>query len=97
MSYLGRFPLDCLKIDRAFVKDLPGSGIANGIAKSVAMLASACGLDSVAEGMETQDQVIALRVLGCQFAQGYYFSPPVPGEKIRELLRDGRGLPESAG
>ena len=97
MSYLGRFPLDCLKIDRAFVQDLPGSGVANGIAKSVAMLASACGLESVAEGMETQDQVIALRVLGCQFAQGYYFSPPVPGQRIRELLRDGRRLPAPAG
>lgn len=93
MSYLGRFPLDCLKIDRAFVQDLPGSGIANGIAKAVAMLAAACGLDSVAEGMETQEQVIALRVLGCQYAQGYYFSPPLPGERLRELVHAGSNLP----
>ena len=93
MSYLGRFPLDCLKIDRAFVQDLPGSGVANGIAKAVAMLADACGLESVAEGMETEEQVIALKVLGCQFAQGYYFSPPQPGETIRGFLRDGSRLP----
>lgn len=93
MSYLGHFPLDCLKIDRAFVRDLPGSGVANGIAKAVAMLASACGLDSVAEGMETAEQVIALRVLGCRYAQGYYFSRPVPGEVVRDFIARGVRLP----
>ncbi len=93
MSYLGRFPLDCLKIDRAFVEDLPGSGVANGIAKAIAMLAAACGLDSVAEGTETEEQVTALRVLGCEYAQGYYFSPPLPGERIGEWVHAGIRLP----
>ncbi len=93
MGYLGRLPLDGMKIDRAFVTDLPGSSVANGIARAVAMLAESCGLDSIAEGVEREDQVTALRVLRCGYAQGFYFSRPIEGQEIRPMIRSGARLP----
>ena len=93
MGYLGRLPLDCMKIDRAFVTDLPASPVANGIARAVGMLAESCGLESIAEGVEREDQVTALKVLRCGYAQGFYYSPPIEGETIRELIRSGATLP----
>ncbi len=93
MSYLGRLPLDSMKIDRAFVTDLPASPVANGIARAVGMLAESCGLESIAEGVEREEQITALKVLRCGYAQGFYYSPPVPGETIRELIRTGATLP----
>jgi predicted signal transduction protein with EAL and GGDEF domain len=95
MSYLGRLPLDCMKIDRAFVTDLPASPVANGIARAVAMLAESCGLAAVAEGVEREDQVTALRVLGCGYAQGYFFSPPLEAEEMRVIVASAVPLPAS--
>ncbi len=96
MGYLGRLPLDSMKIDRAFVTDLPGSPVANGIARAVAMLAESCGLDSIAEGVEREDQVTALQVLRCGYAQGFYFSRPVEGTEIRTMIRSGDRLPSAS-
>jgi predicted signal transduction protein with EAL and GGDEF domain len=96
MGYLGRLPLDGMKIDRAFVTDLPASPVANGIARAVGMLAESCGLEAIAEGVEREDQVTALKVLRCSYAQGFYYSPPIEGETIRELIRSGVTLPAAA-
>jgi predicted signal transduction protein with EAL and GGDEF domain len=93
MGYLGRLPLDGMKIDRVFVADLPASPVANGIARAVGMLAESCGLESIAEGVEREAQVTALKVLGCGYAQGFYYSPPVEGKALRELIRQGVTLP----
>ena len=96
MGYLGRLPLDCMKIDRAFVTDLPASPVANGIARAVGMLADSCGLEAIAEGVEREEQVNALKALRCGYAQGFYYSPPIEGETIRELIRTGATLPAGA-
>ena len=91
LAYLKRFPLDVLKIDRSFVNGLGRVSEDTAIVSATITLAHAIGLGVVAEGVETPEQAQLLRDLGCERAQGFYFSPPVPGNKISELLhRDAR-------
>jgi EAL domain-containing protein (putative c-di-GMP-specific phosphodiesterase class I) len=88
-SYLHRFPLDTLKIDRSFI-----SGIGNGknrgesseIARTILPMASNLHLDVVAEGVETSEQVAMLKGLQCQYGQGFYFSAPLPAAEVQLLL-----------
>ncbi|MGH9821348.1 MAG: putative bifunctional diguanylate cyclase/phosphodiesterase, partial [Pyrinomonadaceae bacterium] len=88
LSYLHRFPIDVLKIDRSFVSTMEdGSG--NGeIVRTVIALAKALNLDVVAEGIESIHQLHQLRVLGCEYGQGYLFSRPLPAHEIYRLLDD---------
>jgi diguanylate cyclase (GGDEF)-like protein len=85
LSYLQRFPIDVLKIDKAFV-DAVGSGTDNALTRAIVALGTALGLTMVAEGIERAEQVEGLRFLGCGFGQGYFFSPPVPAEEFAKLL-----------
>jgi diguanylate cyclase (GGDEF)-like protein/PAS domain S-box-containing protein len=96
LSYLQSFPLDALKVDRAFAATLAGNAQSQAIYAAVVAMASALGLPVVAEGVETEDQATQLRDLGCDLAQGFYFARPVPPEQIDELLGralQGWGLP----
>jgi diguanylate cyclase (GGDEF)-like protein/PAS domain S-box-containing protein len=86
LSYLQRFPLDVLKVDRSFVSDLPDPG-ARPLVASVVSLAHSLGLATVAEGVETADQADVLRELGCGTAQGYYFARPLPAADLTALLQ----------
>jgi diguanylate cyclase (GGDEF)-like protein/PAS domain S-box-containing protein len=82
LTYLQRFPVDTLKVDRSFVDGLGGPGSARGdraIVAGVVDLAHAFGLTTVAEGVETTTQLEVLRELGCEQAQGHYWSQAVPG------------------
>jgi diguanylate cyclase (GGDEF)-like protein/PAS domain S-box-containing protein len=84
LSHLQRFPLDILKIDKSFVDEL---GVDQGgaeIVAAVVRLAHALGLQVIAEGVETERQLDALRHLDCDFAQGYLFSRPVPAHELVE-------------
>jgi diguanylate cyclase (GGDEF)-like protein len=85
LSYLQRFPIDVLKIDKAFV-DAVGSGTDNALTRAIVALGTALGLTMVAEGIERAEQVEGLRFLGCGFGQGYFFSPPLPAEEFAKLL-----------
>ena len=83
LAYLRQFPLDKLKIDQAFVKEIPDTddGV---IASSIITLADSLGLEVIAEGVETIEQLKFLQEHGCSQHQGYYFSQPVgPDEIIR--------------
>ncbi len=83
---LKKLPVDCLKIDRIFVMDMtqdPDSSILFG---TIVKVTDALGHDVIAEGVETQQQVKILRKIGCEIAQGYYFSHPVPAKKIPALI-----------
>jgi diguanylate cyclase (GGDEF)-like protein/PAS domain S-box-containing protein len=82
LSYLKRFPLDVLKIDRSFVRDVPTNGDDAAIVVAIIALARSMDIRVVAEGVETQSQAEFLNRSGCDFAQGYYFSPPVPAAQI---------------
>jgi diguanylate cyclase (GGDEF)-like protein len=87
LSYLQLFPFDYVKIDRPFVKRT-GSERANAaITSAILQMASSLGLRAVAEVVETQAAAQALQQMGCHFAQGYFFSPPVEAEQALEQLR----------
>jgi len=83
LSYLQRFPLDILKVDKSFVDEL-GLDQGTEIVAAVINLAHALGLNVVAEGVETQEQLTALQQLGCDYAQGYLFSCPVPALQLAQ-------------
>lgn len=89
LAYLKRFPVDALKIDRAFVNDLAVDSEDVAFVRSIVSLAGALSLDVVAEGVETAEQADLLLELGCTRAQGFYFAKPAPPEALRERL----GLP----
>ena len=86
LSYLQRFPLDIVKVDRMFVSELGQGGGGDEIVAAVISLAHALGLEVVAEGVETEQQFEILRSLDCDFAQGYYFSRPVPAIELRSVF-----------
>jgi EAL domain-containing protein (putative c-di-GMP-specific phosphodiesterase class I) len=75
LSYLHRFPIDILKIDRSFVSRLTESSEGPKLARAVVMLGETLGLETVAEGVESEEQVTQLLQLGCVAAQGFHFSP----------------------
>jgi diguanylate cyclase (GGDEF)-like protein len=83
---LRSLPLDMLKIDRSFVTRLGSDGEARALVGAMVELGHALGLRVVAEGVETDHQLAQLRELGCDGAQGFLFSQPVPGESVGELL-----------
>jgi len=85
LSYLQRFPLDIVKVDRMFVEQLGMRTGGDEIVSAVIQLAHALGLEVVAEGVETEQQLDVLRALECDFAQGFLFSRPVPATELRSL------------
>ncbi len=90
LSYLQQFPVDVLKIDRAFVIDLPNSASSAAIVDAIVTLAHGLGLEVVAEGVETPEQLEFLRTHGCDEGQGYYFGRPLPLAEFRVLLEQDR-------
>src|SRR5215212_9692080 len=77
LSYLNRFPVDTLKIDRSFVTSMNETDDSSQIVKTIITLAGNLGMQVVAEGVETEEQLEQLRSLKCQYAQGFYFSKPL--------------------
>jgi len=94
INYLRRFPIDKLKIDRSFVRDL-NCEVDASIVQAIISLAHSLRLKVVAEGVETSDQLKFLRSLGCDQYQGFHFSPPLPANQFAELIR-GWQRPEDA-
>jgi len=89
LSYLKRFPIDELKIDRAFVTDVARGGKDAAIALSIIELGKQFGMRVVAEGIETREQADFLLAHGCSIQQGFLFSRPLPVERFEALLRSG--------
>jgi len=89
LSYLHRFPVDVLKVDRSFVAGLGSAGECGDIVRAIVGMAHGLGLDVVAEGVETPEQLAQVRALGCDYAQGYLFSRPVSGDQAGALLGEG--------
>jgi len=86
LAYLKRFPLDALKIDRTFVRDLPDDADDAAITQAVIGLAHSLNLKVVAEGVETRAHLDALRSYGCDEIQGYYVARPLPARECAALL-----------
>jgi diguanylate cyclase len=86
MSYLRRFPIDKLKIDRSFITDLTTRAEDASIVQAIVSLAHGLRLKVVAEGVETLEQLKFLQSVGCDQYQGYHFSPPLPATEFAELV-----------
>jgi diguanylate cyclase (GGDEF)-like protein/PAS domain S-box-containing protein len=95
LSYLKRFPIDVLKIDQSFVRDITVDAEDAAIAAAIISLAHSLKLQVIAEGVETEAQLTFLRRHGCDQMQGYYFSRPVPAVDLLQMLKTGAGLSPS--
>ncbi len=97
LSYLKRFDVDTLKIDRAFVRDTPDDADDCAIARAVVALAHGLGLSAVAEGVENARQLEFLAALGCEMAQGYFISRPLPPDAFAVWLAERNAQRAEAG
>ena len=89
LSYLQRFPMSTLKIDGSFVRDLGEAERADSMLASIIGLAHNLGLKAIAEGVECERQLAALRAQACDEFQGHYFSPSVPNDEFTRLVLEG--------
>jgi diguanylate cyclase (GGDEF)-like protein/PAS domain S-box-containing protein len=88
LSYLNRFPIDAVKVDRAFVVGLGKDPHASALVAAIVAMADALGIQATAEGVETDDQLTGLKNLGCTRAQGYIFAWPMPGAAMDKLISE---------
>ena len=89
LSYLKKFPINTLKIDRSFVSESATNKEDAAICVAIITLAKSLGLQIVAEGVETEEQLSFLKQHNCDIYQGYYFSRPLDADKIPTLIRQG--------
>ena len=100
IAYLKGFDLDVLKIDRSYIRGIPGSSDDTAIVGAMVAMAHQLKMSVVAEGIEDEEQLETLRAMGCDEFQGFLVSPPVPSEEFRELIDadlPGGGRPETTG
>jgi EAL domain-containing protein (putative c-di-GMP-specific phosphodiesterase class I) len=89
LSYLKRLPANALKIDKSFVAGLGEDLEDTAIVRMVVDLAHTLGMESIAEGVESAEQLELLRAMDCNFAQGYHLARPLPKEEVEQLLAAG--------
>ena len=87
LSYLQLMPIDCLKIDRSFIKNLHNSKKDKAFVQAIVTMAQTLGMKTIAEGVEIEEQFEFLREIGCEVAQGYLFSKPLPAFRLERLLK----------
>jgi diguanylate cyclase (GGDEF)-like protein/PAS domain S-box-containing protein len=88
LSYLKKFPVDYVKIDQSFVKDVATDPDATSLVTAIISMAHSLNLKTIAEGVETEDQWKILRLLKCDMAQGYYFCAALPSRDVEKFLHD---------
>ncbi len=91
LAYLQRFPIDTLKIDRAFINDVEHNTDAQHVLDTILFLAEKLNLETVAEGVETESQLALIREKGCKIIQGYYFSKPLPANEAMAFFIQKKG------
>ena len=93
LGYLARFPIDVVKVDQSFVRDIEHDEVKSAIVSAMVALSQAIGSTTVVEGVETLAQLEAVKSLGCDVAQGYYFARPVSAASFGKMLRNSAGAP----
>jgi EAL domain-containing protein (putative c-di-GMP-specific phosphodiesterase class I) len=88
-----RLPIDVVKIDRSFVADMHDKGLGSSIVQAIKLIASNRSLGVTAEGIETDQQLMRLREIGCEIGQGYLFARPMNPAEVNRLLSAGGDLP----
>jgi EAL domain-containing protein (putative c-di-GMP-specific phosphodiesterase class I) len=86
LSYLRQLPLQCLKIDQSFTRSMLQDPNAEKLTQAIVAMGNALKMTIVAEGVETREQMNWLLAHGCHIGQGYFFSPPVPPEDVRQVI-----------
>jgi diguanylate cyclase (GGDEF)-like protein/PAS domain S-box-containing protein len=86
MNYLQKFEIDYLKIDQSFIRDINSNTAHRTIAETMILMAHKLGLKAIAEGVETHEQLDILKEAGCDYGQGFLFSPPLPPEQFEKML-----------
>jgi len=92
LSYLKRFAIDKLKVDQSFIRDIPANNDSITIVSAIIAMAKELNVNTLAEGVETIEQLQFLKAKKCDFIQGYYFSKPVDTKAFTELLQEHRSL-----
>ncbi|HHI9925142.1 TPA: EAL domain-containing protein, partial [Legionella pneumophila] len=87
LSYLKDLPINVLKIDQIFVKDLKNNQSNQTLIKAIIAMAKSFNLSLIAEGIQNKHELVFLQNLGCHYGQGYYFYHPMPPEKCTQLLQ----------
>ncbi len=90
LSYLQRLPIDSLKIDQSFVRDLSSTSSTLPLVQSIVSLARSLGMSATAEGVETQSQLDALRETGCHLVQGFFLAKPLSTDRVLPMMFNGR-------
>ena len=88
LSYLKMFPLTTLKIDRSFIKEIEKNEDDQEITRAIIAMGQSLSLNTLAEGVESQEQVDILKEYGCDYIQGFFYSKPLPSTQMTEYLRD---------
>ena len=88
LSYLKRFDIDYLKIDRSFIKDLELDGHDKALTEAIIVMAHKLGIKTIAEGVETEGQLSLLKSFGCDYVQGFLYSPAVPAEEFVKMIEN---------
>ena len=94
LSMISELPIDALKLDMIFIRTAFAGNRSTRLIEIIIDIADFLGVPVIAEGVETEEQMTALREMGCDLVQGYYFSRPVPGEAFEEFLLAGRRTAE---
>lgn len=92
LSYLRRFPIDCLKIDQSFIRDIENMPVNEAIVRAIIALAQSLSLEIIAEGIETEAELAVLKACHCTEAQGYHYLRPLPADEFLAWLFDYRGM-----
>ncbi|SDK07648.1 bifunctional diguanylate cyclase/phosphodiesterase [Natronincola ferrireducens] len=90
LNYFAKFPIDSLKIDRSFIQNIANNQQARAIVSTIISMAQALGVENIAEGVETEEQLSFIKSIGCHKAQGYFFSKPLAAQNLEKLLMENK-------
>jgi len=95
LSYLKKFPIDYIKIDQSFIKELPNSNHDQALCEAIIVMAKKMKIQVIAEGIETLEQYQLLKQMGCDYTQGYYHAKPLPAQALVQWVRQNNSIAQT--